>query len=273
MTDYISKHTGLAVDESVDAVTLLKAMPLPQFMDGQHTNQVKIIRGSAATVETILFENAVLSVDTYAFTLAEEVNLPATFHIELKDGGDSATGAMVGNLVVDAVGAEAYGGGRFGPLVTDYYFKGTLLADKMELQLTLQRPVYKDGATHNLQLTVNENGLPHNVVSSEWVEEALEKGKAHSHPEPPPPSPPPPPPVEYEPEVVSFDIKGVLPTRGRCISAFKLTIDPDWTRNKMFYLEDSSGKHQIFMVLYIADGATSESDSGRFAVERLKYRV
>lgn len=273
MTDYISKHTGLAVDESVDAVTLLKTMPLPQFMDGQHTNQVKIIRGSAATVETILFENAVLSVDTYAFTLAEEVNLPATFHIELKDGGDSATGAMVGNLVVNVVGQEAYGGGRFGGGLTDYYFKGVLQPDKMELQLALMRPIYKDGATHNLQLTVNENGLPHNVVSSEWVEEALEKGKAHSHPEPPPPSPPPPPPVEYEPEVVSVSISKTTPTRGDCATAFKLTIDPDWTRNKTFFVEDSKGNHRIFAIIYVAGRATDEASSGVFAIEKMLLRL
>lgn len=269
-TGETGESARVKINASIDAVSLLKSMPLPQFMDGQHTNQVKIIRGVAATVETILFADATLAVETYTFTLSEEVNLPATFHIELKDGGDSAAGAMVGNLEITAVNQEAYGGGRYGPLVTDYYFKGTLLADKIELQLTLLRPVYKDGATQNLQLTVNEHGLPHNVVSSEWVDEQITKGhNDHDHPvhpEPPPPLPPP-----YAPEEVKIPVSGNDLTIAECILGFKETVTLDWTMNKDFYIEDTTGKHQVFSVMYIADGAVSEVDHGRFVYEQMIY--
>lgn len=133
-----------------------------------------------------------------------------------------------------------------------------------------------DGSWENVDIDNNAYGIDLLVqaayVSPDWelifTNKLTGGGGIEKQVDLPAPAPAP----EYEPEVIELDIKGKLPTRGECADAFKMTTDPDWTRNKIFFMEDTSGKHQIFQVIYVADGAVNEVDSGRFAVDRMRYR-
>lgn len=183
-SDQNAAFDGANSPSGSNVLATMADIPREQFKTHQHLDQVMIIKADVAQDESILFAAVPLVTNTFTFVLAQSVELPATFHIELKNGGDQAHSAPCGDLVITATETDTYGGGRYGGGDTDYYFKGVLSADKSELTLELTKPAYLAGVTANLQLTVNENGAPHNVTSVEKVIELID-----AIPAPPAPSP------------------------------------------------------------------------------------